>query len=208
MASNLNVTELDFDQIKENLKSFMKSQSQFKDYDFEGSNLNVLLDVLSYNTYQNNFYTNMAINEMFLDSAVLPNSVVSHAKELNYLPRSRRSAGALLSLRITASQAGNTFTIPRGTSFLGRCGNVSYNFITNKTYSATREGSSGNIFVANDVAVFERRTPVTVIGILTASKNGVSPILATSIWNSASPVPSNFWFGKAFEVLQFAKPSK
>ena len=69
MATKLNITELDFASNKQQLINYLKSQTQFKDYDFEGSNLNVLLDVLSYNTYQNNFYTNMAINEMFLGTS-------------------------------------------------------------------------------------------------------------------------------------------
>ena len=85
------INELDFATIKSQFITYLRNQTQFRDYNFEGSNMNVLLDVLAYNTYMNNFYTNMAINEMFLDSAVLKNSVVSHAKELNYLPRSRTS---------------------------------------------------------------------------------------------------------------------
>ena len=89
---NAPITELDFDSIKTSLKNYLKTQTQFKDYNFEGSNLNALLDVLAFNTYQNNFYTNMAINEMFLDTAALKNSIISHAKELNYLPRSRKSS--------------------------------------------------------------------------------------------------------------------
>ena len=163
MAKIAPYNKLDFTQIKANLLAHLQNQDQFKGFDFEGSNMNVLVDLLAYNTYSNMTYYNMTLGETFLDSAQLKNSVVSHAKELNYLPRSRRSAGALLSLRITASQAGNTFTIPRGTSFLGRCGNVSYNFITNKTYNATREGQTANVFVANDVAVFEGRTIVEVL---------------------------------------------
>ena len=84
MAIKTPITELDFFQVKEQLKTFLRGQTQFKDYDFEGSNMSVLLDVLAYNTYQNNFYTNMAFSEMFLDSATLENSVMSHAKTLNY----------------------------------------------------------------------------------------------------------------------------
>ena len=89
------ITELDFDAIKSQFRTYLQTQTQFKDYNFEGSNMSVLLDVLAFNSYQNNFYTNMALNEMFLDSAVLKNSIVSHAKELNYIPRSRKSAIAL-----------------------------------------------------------------------------------------------------------------
>ena len=78
----INVAELDFDQIKSNLKSFMQGQSQFQDYDFEGSSLSVLLDILAYNTHYNALYTNFAVNESFLDSASKRSSVVSRAKEI------------------------------------------------------------------------------------------------------------------------------
>lgn len=98
--AKLNISELDFDAVKTQFKQYLQSQTQFKDYNFEGSNMSVLLDVLAYNTYQNNFYTNMAVNEMFLDSAVLRNSIVSHAKELNYLPRSRGRQRPLLKLQL------------------------------------------------------------------------------------------------------------
>lgn len=152
--ANKPINELDFAAIKEQFIAFLKNQTQFKDYDFTGSNMNILLDVLSYNTYMNNFYTNMAINEMFLDSAVLKNSVVSHAKELNYLPRSRTSAKAVVNLTIrdnaTTSQ---TITIPRFTRFSTNYQSNNYNFITNEVYVA-RKISSG-VFVANNVEIFE-----------------------------------------------------
>lgn len=122
------VTELDFDQIKAGLIEYLKGQEQFKDYNFEGSNMSVLLDVLAYNTFQNNFYNNMAISEMFLDSAQLRNSVVSHAKELNYLPRSRSSARAVVD--ITLNTFGNPpfVVIPAKTKFTAVCGNETYVF--------------------------------------------------------------------------------
>jgi hypothetical protein len=85
MATNrLQVTDLDFDTIKNNLKTFLRSQSEFSDYDFEGSGLSVLMDLLAYNTHYNAYYLNMVANESFLDTAVLRNSVVSHAKMLGY----------------------------------------------------------------------------------------------------------------------------
>src|SRR6056300_888734 len=96
---------LDFATVKENLKTYLKSQSAFKDYDFEASNINVLLDVLAYNTNLNAFYLNMLSSEMFLDSALLRDSVVSHAKELNYLPRSFRSAVANVNITIVDNQS-------------------------------------------------------------------------------------------------------
>lgn len=130
-----NVTELDFDAIKASLKTHLKSQARFKDYDFEGSNMSVLLDVLAYNTYQNNFYANMAFSEMFLDSAQLKDSVISHAKELNYLPRSRVSSNAKINLAFTVSNPQpSSITIPAKTKFIARCGNQTFNF-----YNATAQ---------------------------------------------------------------------
>ena len=96
MADRLNVTELDFDSIKTNLRTFLKSQTEFQDYDFEGSAMSVLLDVLAYNTHYNALYNNMAINEMFLDSARKRNNIVSLAKMLGYSPRSATSAKAIV----------------------------------------------------------------------------------------------------------------
>ena len=113
------ITELDFFQIKEQLKAYLRGQSRYKDYDFEGSNMSVLLDILAYNTYQNNFYTNMAVSEMFLDSALQESSVLSHAKELNYLPRSTISARAEINVVITSSTTvGSTFSIPANNHML------------------------------------------------------------------------------------------
>ena len=89
--SSLQLSSLDFDTLKQNFKNFLISKSVFKDYDFEGSNINVLLDVMSYNSYLNSFYINMVASEIFLDSAQKLDSVISNAKELNYLPRSNRS---------------------------------------------------------------------------------------------------------------------
>lgn len=148
------INELDFAAVKEQFIDYLKGQTQFKDYNFTGSNMNVLLDVLSYNTYLNNFYTNMAINEMFLDSAVLRNSVVSHAKELNYLPRSRVSARAVVNVSIVSpSTVGTIITIPKFTEFQSTYDGVSYTFLTNQTYLAKR--TSGNTFVATNVEIFE-----------------------------------------------------
>ena len=99
--SNIKYTELDFKKIKDNLKNFLKNQDQFKDYDFDGSSMSVLLDVLAYNTGYNGFYLNMVANEMFLDSASLKSSVVSRAKHLGYTPRSIKTLSAKVNLTIT-----------------------------------------------------------------------------------------------------------
>jgi len=94
--ANLRIAELDFDTIKTNLKTFLQSQSEFSDYDFEGSGLSILLDVLAYNTHYNAYLANMVMNEMFLDSAVKRASAVSIAKHLGYTPTSVTGAGIYL----------------------------------------------------------------------------------------------------------------
>lgn len=148
------INELDFAAIKNQFITHLRNQTQFKDYDFTGANMNVLLDVLSYNTYMNNFYTNMAINEMFLDSAVLKNSVVSHAKELNYLPRSRTSAKAVVNITIRdTTNTSQTINIPRFTEFTTNYQNNNFTFITNESYVARRV--SAGVYVASLVEIFE-----------------------------------------------------
>lgn len=134
--SSLNLVSLDFDTAKSSFKNFLKSQDIFKDYDFEGSNINILLDVLSYNTFLNSFYLNMVASESFLDSAQMRDSVVSHAKELNYLPRSNKSARITLEpFNIyTAGKTLTTLVMPKGTRFSGITKGVSYNFVTDAIY--------------------------------------------------------------------------
>lgn len=150
------IVELDFFRIKDQLKAYLKGQSQFKDYDFEGSNMSVLLDVLAYNTYQNNFYTNMAISEMFLDSSQLVGSVMSHAKELNYLPKSATSSRAEVNLRITANLNGaSNLSIPAGQKFTTSYNGSVFNFYTDQTHIATLRAGSTNIYQINCVPIFE-----------------------------------------------------
>ena len=148
------ITELDFDSVKNQLKTYLRTQTQFKDYNFEGSNMSVFLDVLAFNTFQNNFYTNMAINEMFLDSASLKNSIISHAKELNYVPRSRKSAKAVVQVTITdTSITDSTVSIPTYTNFTSNYQGDLYNFVTNQTYVARR--TAPGVYVADNVEIFE-----------------------------------------------------
>ena len=119
MATNLNVTELDFDQIKQNLKNYLKTQSTFTDYDFEGSGLSVLLDVLAYNTHYNAMTAHFALNEAFLDSAQIRGNVVTRAKLLGYTPRSTLAPKAIVNITVdVTSETGTIPTIlslPRGT---------------------------------------------------------------------------------------------
>lgn len=156
--SSIVLTQLDFDSYKDSLKTFLKAQDRFKDYDFDGSNLSVLLDLLSYNTYQNAFYMNMVSNEMFLDSAKLRDSVVSHAKELNYLPRSFRSSSATIQLTITsADSAKRSIVIPKGTTFTTRVDDFTYNFSTVENVVITNRSPSGSnfIYTSDNIRIYE-----------------------------------------------------
>ena len=140
MAANSSIilSNIDFDTHKNTLKQYLKSQTRFQDYDFEGSNMNVLLDILSYNTYHNMFYLNMVASEMFLDSAQIRDSVVSHAKELNYVPRSFKSAEANVNISIvTTDTTKRTIPIPKGTTFTSRFNNRNYTFSTGELVTLT-----------------------------------------------------------------------
>ena len=107
---SIDISELDFDQIKNNLKAFLQDQNQFTDYDFEGSALSVLLDVLAYNTHYNAYLANMLANEMFLDSAVKRSSAVSIAKHLGFTPASTRSARSTVDVTVNGP-TGNPSTL-------------------------------------------------------------------------------------------------
>lgn len=145
--SSINLSSLDFDTLKENFKNYLKSQDVFKDYNFEGSNMNVLLDIMSYNTYLNSFYLNMVASEMFLDSAQKYDSVISHAKELNYIPRSAHASVADISFTIDTTGITGRFTIPKGTRFIGTNSNGTFNFVTDQT--TTYISSNSTYTVAN-----------------------------------------------------------
>jgi len=134
--SQLNVTELDFATIKENLKTFMQSQEEFQDYNFDGAGLSILLDILAYNTHYNATLAHLQANEMFIDSAVKRNSVTSIAKTLGYTPTSRRSARANITLQIRpASSFTNTsLTITRDTPFTARTAKNTYTFFPREDY--------------------------------------------------------------------------
>lgn len=151
----LRVTELDFDSIKNNLKNYLRSQPEFTDFDFEGSGMSVLLDILAYNTHYMGYYLNMVGNEMFLDTAQIRNSILSHAKLLNYVPGSNQGALNKINIKVTPSNAEdqsiNLLTIDKYTRLLGRdVDGVNYPFIT--LYSNTAPKVTGtfnfeNVFV-------------------------------------------------------------
>jgi hypothetical protein len=134
--SQLNVTELDFATIKENLKTFMQSQEEFQDYNFDGAGLTILLDILAYNTHYNATLAHLQANEMFIDSAVKRNSVTSIAKTLGYTPTSRRSARANITLQIrpATSFTNTSLTISRDTPFVAKTAKNTYTFFPREDY--------------------------------------------------------------------------
>ena len=119
---------LDFDEIKTSIKDYLKANSDFTDYDFEGSNLSIIIDALAYNTYTTAYNTNMAANESFLDSATLRENVVALARNIGYVPRSRRAARAKISFNITGITDSVTVTLKAGLICNGAAGNTSYIF--------------------------------------------------------------------------------
>ena len=154
MADRLRVTELDFDTIKSNLKTFLQQQKQFTDYDFDGSGLSVLLDILAYNTHYNAYYLNMVANEAFLDTALLRDSVVSHAKNFGYTPYSTTSPVAVINFSANSiTSASSTLTIPAGYSFLAnQIDGISYNFVVLDDTTVTK---ANNQFVFENLEIYE-----------------------------------------------------
>ena len=159
MATNLNVTELDFDQIKRNLKNFLKQQNEFTDHDFEGSGLNTLLDVLAYNTHYNAMNAHYSLNEAFLDSAQIRGNVVTRAKLLGYTPRSILSARATINLVVdmagenAATQSATTsLVLPRGTKFTTLANGESFDFVSLENVTGVKSGTK---FTFSNVAIAE-----------------------------------------------------
>jgi len=160
----LKVTEVDFDDIRTNLKSYLSTQDQFQDYNFEGSALSTLLDVLAYNTHYNAFYLNMLANEMFLDTAQQRDSVVSRAKELGYLPSSAIGSQANVSLTFTGiANTTSQFTIPRNATFTTTVDDVSYTYVvpTAKTVLNISNTYSTSVIIKEGTPLTHRFTVST-----------------------------------------------
>ena len=121
-------TNLDFDQIKTSIKDYLRANSTFSDFDFEGSNFSVLIDTLAYNTYITAFNSNMIVNESFLDSATLRENVVSLARNIGYVPRSRTAARATISFTVSTTEDTPTLTLKRGLVCVGTANDTSYTF--------------------------------------------------------------------------------
>ena len=165
--NNIEITDLDFDSIKNNLKTFMRSQDKFKDYDFEGSGLSVLMDMLAYNTHYNAYYLNMVANEMFMDTAALRSSVVSHAKLLNYTPQSTVSPQATITVQVNQVGA-SSYTLPQFTRFQSEAvDGVNYTFITKDAYT---ENTVNNTATFNNVELYQGE-PISLSYTYDASTN-------------------------------------
>lgn len=149
----INLVDLDFNKYKEALKTYAREQSLFKDYDFDGSNMSVINDLLAYNTYHNAFYLNMLFSEMFLDSAQLRNSIASHSKDLNYVPRSFRSAKATVNIDVIPDTPVNSITIPKNQPFSTRVNSQTFQFVTSENIVITSQ--KDGVFTARDVEIFE-----------------------------------------------------
>ena len=152
MASNkLEVSDFDFDSVKANLKTFLQSQTEFQDYNFEGSGFSILLDILAYNTHYLGFNANMLANEMYLDSADIRKNIVSLAKMLNYTPSSVRSPVASIDIEVNDA-TGSTLTMPKGTIFTTTVSGVGYQYLTNEDYTIT---PTNGVFNFSDVDIYE-----------------------------------------------------
>lgn len=154
MNRKIQTTELDFDLIKSNLKTFLQGQTEFSDYNFEGSGLSILLDILAMNTHYNALYTNLAINESFIDSASKRSSVVSKAYELGYTPRSSTAATATISIVMINNLIGApaTITIPARSEFTTVVDNTTYSFYTLEDVTGVK---NGNQYVIDNVVIRE-----------------------------------------------------
>ena len=158
MADRLRVTELDFDTIKSNLKTFLNQQSEFTDYDFDGAGLSVLIDLLAYNTHYNAYYLNMVANESFLDTALLRDSAVSHAKVLGYVPHSTRAPVAYINFTVdSTSFTPAQLTLTEGFTFLSnQIDSKAYNFVLlDNGINDISISKTGTNFIFTNIAIYE-----------------------------------------------------
>ncbi|SVD36910.1 uncharacterized protein METZ01_LOCUS389764, partial [marine metagenome] len=157
MATNskgrIEITDLDFDSVKNNFKTFLSQQTQFTDYNFEGSGMSVLMDLLAYNTHYLAFHANMLANEMFIDTALTRASAVSHAKSLGYMPSSSKASTAIVDITVTGVPTSQkTLVMAAGTIFTASVNDTSYQFVTIGDHTAS---SSDGTFVFSDISIYE-----------------------------------------------------
>ena len=163
IENNLRVDELNFEGIKDNFKRYLQSQDQFRDYNFDGAGISVLLDLLAYNTYYNSFYLNMVASEAFLSTAQKRNSVVNLANSLNYVPRSTSSASITGTLALTVSGSPASINIPAFTKFVGSIDGTSFVFsnVNSKTIFSASGVFSDSITLKEGSVITTRYTVVT-----------------------------------------------
>jgi hypothetical protein len=145
-------TNLDFDQIRTSIKEYLRANSTFSDFDFEGSNFSVLIDTLAYNTYINAFNANMVVNESFLDSATLRENVVSLARNIGYVPRSRNAAKATVSLSASTTSSSDTLTLQAGLVCVGTADNSNYVFSVPESITTTINSGVANF---NNITIYQ-----------------------------------------------------
>lgn len=212
----MEITELDFDNIKSNFKTYLKGQSHFTDYDFEGSGINILLDVLAYNTHYNAFIANMMANEMFLDTAVKRNSVVSHAKSLGYTPTSIRASVATIQVQVNDANT-SSITLPEGYAFNTTIDGVTFQFvnITERTIQPVDgvysfgtstegipiyEGTWVKTEITKDTSNVDQR-------FIIPNKNVDISTLQVSVQNSSNDSTTNRW-SKANNMVDITSTTK
>jgi len=163
IENNLRVDELNFEGIKDNFKRYLQSQDQFRDYNFDGAGISVLLDLLAYNTYYNSFYLNMVASETFLSTAQKRNSVVNLANSLNYVPRSTSSASITGTLALTVSGSPASINIPAFTKFVGSVDGTSFVFsnVDSKTIFSASGVFSDSITLKEGSVITTRYSVVT-----------------------------------------------
>lgn len=203
--AQLNVADLDFDAIKQNLKSYLQSQEEFQDYNFEGSALSILLDILAYNTHYNATLAHLQANEMFIDSAVKRNSVTSIAKTLGYTPTTIRSARANITLEVKPAStfSGTSLTLTRDTPFISRTVQNTYNFYPKEDYfSSLVILQNGDLGFSFDVELIEgTRVANTFVADLTnlsgpfvlPNKNIDSTTIRVRVQESSTVVSTTTW---------------
>ena len=210
--AKLEISQLDFDNIKNNLKRYLSNQNEFKDYDFEGSGMAVLLDLLAYNTHYLSYNANVLANEMFIDTADLRNSIVSLAKALGYTPNSPRAPIADINVVVNGA-TGATLTMNAGQQFTTTVDGTSYNFVTigSKTISPV-----DNVYTFSNLKIYEGTyitynytvdTSDVDQRFLIQSANADTNTLTVQIQNSASDTTTNT-YTKATSITELDSDSK
>jgi len=206
-TKRLNVAELDFEDIKNNLKTFLRDQDEFQDYDFEGSALGTLIDILAYTTHYNAVNANLGINETFLDTAQFRGSVVGHARQLGYTPQSAASPIAVVDVLVN-NPSEQSLTMPKGFRLKSKIGNTTYNFVTDRAYTTDnaefrdvriREGQFKTVEFLYDVRGDEK--------ILIPDEDVDTSVMTVRVFDSPTSASSNV-FTEAKEITSITSESR